>query len=183
MSIVSLYLPILVSAALVWIASALVWMVFPWHKKDHSRTPDEEAVRAALKAAPPGLYSLPHCADHKAFKEPELRKKFEEGPIAMITIMPSGMPTMGGKLLGSFIYYVVVGILCAYLLTRTAATNGTYLDIFRVTGTVAFIAYGVAYVQDSVWFGRPWSLTLKSSLDALIYAALTAGVFGWLVVS
>ena len=46
---------------------------------------------------------------------------------------------------------------------------------------MAFVAYGMAYVQESVWFGRPWSATIKTFLDALIYACLIGGAFGWLV--
>ena len=48
MGIFSLWQAILASAVGVWLLSALVWMVFPWHKSDFSRTGDEEAVRAAL---------------------------------------------------------------------------------------------------------------------------------------
>jgi hypothetical protein len=32
----------------------------------------------------------------------------------------------------------------------------------------------------SIWFGQPWSATVKDVLDGLIYGLLTAGVFGWL---
>jgi len=173
-------MPILVSAAIVWIFSAMVWMVFPWHKSDFAKTGDEESVRAALKGLSPGLYNVPHCRDQNAYKEPEMQARFEEGPLAFITIVPSGLPKMGGKLIASFLYYVLVGIVCAYVVSRTVATDASYLQIFRIAGTVAFIAYGFAYIQDSVWFGRPISITLKSFLDAFLYSLLTAGVFGWL---
>lgn len=180
MSILDLWMPIAVSAALVWILSAMVWMVFPWHKKDFTRTADEERVRAALKGAAPGLYSVPHCSDQRAMATPEMQQKYKDGPIALLTVMPSGTPAMGGKLLGSFLYNVFVGVLCAYLVTRTLGADAAYLEVFRIAGTVAFIAYGVAYIQDSVWFGRPVSLTVKSLLDALLYGLVTGGAFGWL---
>jgi hypothetical protein len=181
MSIVALAVPILVSAVVVWFASAMIWMVLPWHKKDFSRASHEEAARAALSGLAPGNYMLPYCADQNELKDPEVRKKYEEGPLAFITVMPNGVPKMGGKLVGSFLYNVLVGILCAYVLTRTGTTESVYLEVFRISGTVAFISYGIAYVQDSIWFGRRWSITAKSLLDALIYALLTGGVFGWLV--
>ena len=31
-----------------------------------------------------------------------------------------------------------------------------------------------------IWFGRPWSGVFKGFGDALIYALLTGGAFGWL---
>jgi hypothetical protein len=62
----------------------------------------------------------------------------------------------------------------------TGSADADYLEIFRITCTVAWAAYGIAFIQDSIWFGRPWSTTIKNLLDALIYGLLTGGVFGWL---
>lgn len=180
MNILDLWVPILVSSAFVWIFSAMVWMIFPWHKSDFSKTGDEDAVRSSLKNHAPGYYTVPHVPDPKALKEPDVRKKFEEGPLAFITIVPSGVPAMGGKLIFSFFLNVLVGVVCAYMITRTSAPDASYLHTFRIAGTVAFVSYGFAYIQDSTWFGRPWSITAKSMLDAFLYALLTGGVFGWL---
>jgi hypothetical protein len=83
-------------------------------------------------------------------------------------------------LLLMFAYNIAVAIVCAYFVSRTLAPDAEYLAIFRVSGAVAFVAYGMAYVQESIWFGRPWSATIKTFLDALIYSLLTGGAFGWL---
>jgi hypothetical protein len=32
----------------------------------------------------------------------------------------------------------------------------------------------------SIWYQRPWVVTLKSTIDGLLFACLTAGAFGWL---
>ena len=79
------------------------------------------------------------------------------------------------------VYFIVVGIVCAYFVSRTLAPDADYLAVFRVAGTVAFIANSFAVVPESIWFGRPWSITIKTFIDALIYSLLTGGVFGWLV--
>jgi len=180
MTIMTLWMPILVSAIVAFIAGAVIWMAMPWHKKDWSKTADEEGVRAALKGAVPGQYSVPNCVDQAQFKDPDMQKKFIDGPQAFITVVPNGLPSMGPKLAMMFAYNLLVAILCAYFVSRTAAPGADYLAIFRIAGAVAFIAYGVAYVQESVWFGRPWGATMKTFLDALIYGSLTGGVFGWL---
>ena len=52
--------------------------------------------------------------------------------------------------------------------------------MFRVAGTTAFIAYAAGVWPQSIWYHRPWSTTLKFTLDGLIYGLLTGGVFGWL---
>ena len=95
-------------------------------------------------------------------------------------MVPDGLPQMGPKLAMSFLNNVLVGVLCAYFVSRTLDAEASYLAVFRISGTVAWIAYGIAYIQDSIWFGKPWPVTAKNLLDALIYGLLTGGVFGWL---
>ena len=180
MTIMTLWLPIIATAAVVFFAGSVIWMAMPWHKEEWHKTPDEEAVRAALKGCPPGLYTVPNCNDRAEFNNPDMQQKFMDGPQGYITILPSGLPKMGGKLVMMFAYNLLVAVICAYMVSRTLAPGADYLAIFRVSGTVAFIGYGMAYVQESVWFGRPWASTAKTFLDALIYALLTGGIFGWL---
>ena len=56
-SLSTLWLPILVSAVFVFIASYLLWMALPfWHRKDYKKLPDEGAVLGALKNAASGQY-------------------------------------------------------------------------------------------------------------------------------
>jgi len=180
MTITTLWLPILVSAVVSFIAGSVIWMFMPWHKTEWKKTPDEEAVRAALKGCPPGMYTVPNSKDPSEFKNSDMQKKLVDGPQGFITIVPSGMPKMGAKLVMMFAYNLVVAIVCAYFVSRTLEPGAEYLAIFRISGTLAFVAYGMAYVQESVWFGRKWSSTAMSFLDALIYGLLTGGVFGWL---
>ncbi len=180
MTIIDLWQPILGSAVALFIVSAVVWMAMPWHKKDYAKIAREDAAAEALIGLEPGTYSFPHCTNPNELKDPALAKKFEDGPVGFLTILPSGVPTMGAKLVLSFAYYLVVGTICAYMITRTLSVDADYLATFRIAGTTAFLAYGVATIQESIWFGRPWSLALKSLWDALIYAGVTGGIFGWL---
>ena len=87
---------------------------------------------------------------------------------------------MGKQFVLWFLFSVIVGVVCAYVAGRTLAPGTDYLQVFRVTGTVAWVAYGFAYVQEGIWFGRPWSFVFKQLFDALLYALVTAGAFGWL---
>ena len=178
----ALWLPILLSGIAVWVASALVWMVLSHHKSDFSKLPDEDAARQALipQNLAPGQYSIPYAVTPKDAQEPETARKFEEGPVGFLTIVPSGASAMGGKIIQSFVFYLAVTLVVAYLASRTLDAGADYLAVFRVTGTVAWIAYGTATVQEAIWFGRPWSVVVKGMLDALVYGLLTAGLFGWL---
>ncbi|NIL93724.1 MAG: hypothetical protein GTO71_04645 [Woeseiaceae bacterium] len=180
MGIIDLWLPILVSAAVCWVMSAIIWTVLKYHNRDYAQTADEEAVRAALKGNRPGFYLLPYCVDPAELKNEDVKRKYEEGPLAYITMLPSGVPTMGAKLIAQIAFFIAVGIVCAYFVSRTLGPEADYLATFRVAGAVAFLANSFAYIPESIWFGRPWPMTVKSFVDALLYGLLTGGVFGWL---
>lgn len=181
MGIVELWLPIVVSAAVCWVMSAIIWTLLKYHNSDYTKTSDEEAVRAALKGNKPGFYLLPYCTDPGELKDETVKRKFEDGPLAYITMLPNGLPSMSKNLVGQILYFLAVAIVCAYFVSRTLAPDADYLAVFRVAGTVTFVANSFALVPESIWFGRPWSMTIKNFVDALIYGLLTGGVFGWLV--
>ncbi len=177
----ALWLAILLSAVAVWAASAINWMVMPHHKSDYAKLPDEDAARQALapQGLVPGQYSIPYAVSMKDLQAAETLRKFEEGPVGFLTVVPSGVPTMGSKIGLSLVFYLVISTFVAYLASRMLDPGADYLAVFRVTGTVAWLAYGTAIVPDAIWFGRPWSAVVKGLLDALVYALLTAGFFGW----
>jgi hypothetical protein len=171
-----LWIPILMSAALVFIASALIWMLLGWHNSDFKKLPNEDAVAAALHGMAAGQYMLPFARGAE-MRDPAFRKRRTEGPNAVVTVTRFG--EMGPQLAKTFIYYVVISLFVAYVASRTLAPGATYLAVFRVAGTVAILAYAGALPPSSIWFGKPWSATLKDMLDGVIYGLLTAGVFGW----
>lgn len=178
----SLWLAIVLSSVIVWIASALIWMALPYHKTDFKGLPDEEAARNVLgsQSLAPGQYDIPHCTSMKDMQQPEGRQKFEQGPVGFITILPNQLPPMPRNMVLTVVFYLIVSTLVAYVAGRTLAPGADYLEVFRITSVVAWLAYGFAVIPDAIWFGRPWSSIVKTLVDALAYALLTAGVFGWL---
>jgi hypothetical protein len=177
-----LWLPILVAALLVFAASSIIHMVLGYHASDMAAVPDEDRVRAALRDAsiPPGDYATPKAGSMKEMSDPAFIQKQNEGPVAIFTVLPNG-PMNLPKLLGQwFLFSVVIGIFVAYVAGRTLGPGAEYLEVFRITGAVAFLGYAVDSWPQSIWFGKKWSTTLKNTLDGLVYALLTAGAFGWL---
>jgi len=176
----SLWLPVVVSAAAVWIASAIAWMVLPHHKSDFAGLPDEPGVADALRKQHPQpgrMYVIPYFADMKARGTPEAMKKFEDGPVAMIKIAPNGMPKMG-KLLGLYFgFCFFVSFATAYIARHTLNVSTPGSLILQITGACATGFYAFAYISDSIWMGRPWGLTLKSLIDAIPYGLITGVVF------
>ena len=178
----SLWVAILLSSIAVWFCSFLVWAVSPHHRSDFKQLPNEEATRKALlpQKLTPGQYNIPHLPSRDDFKKPQFLKKFSDGPVAFLTVLPNGMPPMGKNMGLSLLFNLFVGVLVAYLAGHTLPAGTDYLEVFRVAGTSAWLAYGIGVIPDGIWFGRPWSAVGKHLFDALLYALLTAGFFGWL---
>lgn len=178
----ALWLPILLSSLLVFVASSVIHMVLPWHKSDYPKVPNEDRVREALRplAIPPGDYFLPRPANAKDMKSPEFIEKMQQGPVMVLTVMPNGPTSMGRNLSLWFVYCTAVGFFAAYVAGRTLPAGESYLRVFQLIGATAFIGYSLALWQMSIWYRRAWSATIKATFDGLIYALLTAGTFGWL---
>ena len=176
----ALWLPILVSSVVVFVASSLVWMVLPHHRSDWKGLPGEAGILESLRSAAPGQYRFPFPPDRNAMKTPEFQKKMAEGPMGTLIVMPRGAFNMG-KLLGIwFVYLLIVSTCVAYMAGHALPRGAMIRPIIRVTGGTAILAYVSALVPASIWGGRPWVLTIKDVIDGIVYGLLTAAVFCWL---
>jgi hypothetical protein len=177
-----LWLPILLSAGIVFLASSIIHMGPLWHRSDYPKLPREEEVLAALRplAIPAGDYFLPRASDMKAYKTPEFCEKLKQGPVMVMTVMPNGPISMGRSLAQWFVFLIVIGFFVALITGHTLPPGTAYLRVFKLAATVAFMAYSLALCELSIWYRRSWGLTLKGFLDGAIYGLLTGGTFGWL---
>jgi hypothetical protein len=178
----ALLVPIVLSAAIVFVASSIIHMVLPWHKSDYPKLPNEDRVRDALRplAIPPGDYMVPRASSMQDMKSPEFMTKMNEGPVMVVTVMPNGPWAMGKNLAQWFVYSIVVGVFAAYVAGTALPPGAPYLRVFQLVGVAAFMGYALALWQLSIWYRRDWMTTIKSNVDGLIYGLLTAGTFGWL---
>jgi hypothetical protein len=180
--ILSLWAPILLSAVLVFLASAVMHMLLPWHRGDYKKLPNEDAVLDAIRKAgvTRGDYSFPRPASMKDMNSPEMQERYKRGPVGMMTLGPTGPPAMSKSLFQWFIYCIVVCIVVAYVAGLVLPAGAEYRIIFRLTSTVAFAGFVLGGWQDPIWRFGSVGTTIRNSIDGLIYALLAAGVFGWL---
>jgi hypothetical protein len=181
-SIISLWLPILLSAIVVFVVSSVLHMVFKYHNTDFQKIPSEDQVMDDLRKynLPPGDYMVPYTTDNKERNSPEFKEKMKRGPMFVATVLPSGQMGMGSSLALWFIYCLIVGVFAAYVTSRALEPGAHYLSVFRFAGVTAFLGYSLALMQNSIWYKKSWGATIKSMADGVIYALFTAGVFGWL---
>lgn len=181
-SLTALWLPILLSAAIVFVASSIIHMLLGYHNSDWSSLDREDGVLDALRpfALKEGDYVAPRPKSMADLNTPEFKAKVEKGPRIMLTVMGPSSGSMLKSLFLWFIYSLVIGIFAAYVAGMTLAPGADYMDVFRITSTVAFAGYALALWQSWIWYARGLASTLKTTFDGLVYALLTGGVFGWL---
>lgn len=180
-SIPSLWLPILLSSIVVFFVSWILHMLLPYHHSDFSKVASENEVQDALRKfnLPPGDYMVPCAGGPEGMKNPEFLEKLKKGPVVTMTVFAPGGMSMGSSLAQWFVYLLLVGVLTAYITGRAMPEGAPYLEVFRFAGCTSFIAYSIALWQDSIWYKRKWSTTIKNTFDGLVYGLLTAGIFGW----
>ena len=180
----SLLVPLVISAVVVFFASFIIHMVLGYHRSDLRKLPDkdEDEILATISRLnlPTADYGVPHPGSPDRMKDPAFVAKMTKGPIVFMNVSPGTPPSMGASLALWFAFVLVVTLFSAYITSRAVTSGSDYLSVFRFVGTTAFMGYGLAQIPESIWYKRSWVRTFKSVFDALIYALLTAGVFGWL---
>jgi hypothetical protein len=174
-----LWLPILLSAVICFIAANILWMMLPfWHRKDYRKLPDEATVLGALASVPSGQYVAP-MMDWKNTTL-EQRAAAQKGPMATLILRNPMAFSFPRTLVLYFIHLLVVCTFVAYIAGVTLGPGTHYLRVFRVAGTAGILAFAFNSIGDSIWYGKPWPVTFKLIIDGVIFGLLIAGTFGWL---
>ncbi len=182
LTLASLWMPVLLSAIGVFIASSLIHMVFQWHQSEYRKLPNEAEMRALVSAAnlAPGQYVMPHCPSGKEMQSAEVQQKFKEGPVAALTVRANGMPNMGITLGQWFGLTVVVALLSACLACMVLPRGADHRTVFHFFAAVTFMSYATGSFINGIWMGKLWRAVATDVLDSSIYALLTGAAFAWL---
>lgn len=174
-----LWLPILLSAAAVWVASAVVWMALPHHQDDWKGLPDEAGFVAAIRSLniPPGVYGFPHFGTRKEACTPEAQEKWKEGPSGQLNVWKP-MGGMGKNMVLSFLVYLVVSVLVGYIGAAALPPGAGFAKVMQVLGTASVLAYTIAILPGGIWFqANPRALAM-CVIDGIAYGLITGAVFG-----
>ena len=175
-----LWLPIVVSAVMVFVISAATHMLVPARADEWGHLTRQDAIQEALRGVDPGLYMVPTPADKAKRMTPEAMKRWAEGPAALVTLLPAGPINMGRNLGLSFLTNLVVSALVAYVAFHTLGYAAHYRAVFRVVGTIGFLAYATGSLYEGIWYWKPWRSLAMTATDALLFGLAMAGTFGWL---
>lgn len=175
-----LWLPIVLSAAGVFIASFLTWTVLPTHKRDFIGLPDEKGFIEAVRrmGLKPGNYGFPHFASHKEANTPEARAMWKDGPVGFITIL-SNPTSMAPRMAITFALQLAVSFLIAYVASVTLHKGDSFAKVFQTVGTVGVLSYAFSHVPHGVWFGAYKRAILAQVFDGVVYGLITGAIFAW----
>ena len=178
--LLDLWLPILVSAIVVQIASTIMHMALPfWHNADYGKPADDRPFVEGARSLKAGMYLFP-VADWKTMTD-EQKAEFQKGPSGVMYVRNPAAFSFGKTLAIWFVYCLVSAVFAAYIAGETLAPGTPYLRVFQIAGAVGtiFWAFGTNF-SDAIWYGKPWRSAIKYAIDGLTYGCLMGGVFGWL---
>jgi hypothetical protein len=176
----TLWLPVLLSAAAIWVISTIVGMALPHHKQDWIGIPDEDGFMDYIRRSgiKPGNYLFPDFRSREALKSEKVEKALKEGPVGHLSVWQTPV-TMGGKMGATFIVYLVVSTLIAYL-TRVALPGAAdFARVFQIAGTAGILAYCFSFIPNAVWFGAYKRTIIASVIDGIFFGLITGAIFAW----
>jgi hypothetical protein len=176
-----LWLAILLASVACFILSSLAWTVLPHHNKDFKALPDFDAFVASIKSQgiQPGQYMFPYCEDQKAMGTPEFQQIYAKGPWGTLNLWPA-KPNMGRNLVITFVYFLIVSALIAYVGFESLGRGADSLRVFQITGTVGVLAYCASGILNTVWFSVPLRNIITGLVDGVAYGLVTGAIFAWL---
>jgi hypothetical protein len=182
-----LWLPILLSAAAVWIVSTIFGMPFLHHKNDWIGLPphDEDAFMEFLRTRgsggggiKPGNYLFPDFRTRQAMESEKVKRALEQGPVGHLSVWPTPL-TMGGKLAATFFVHLVATTLIAYL-TRIAVPGAApFAKVFQVAATAGILAYCFSFIPSAIWWSSYKRTIVANVIDGIICGVITGAIFAW----
>lgn len=176
-----LWLPIVLTAVLVFIAGAVMWMALPHHHKDWVGVPGEEALMNTLRAngVKSGQFMFPFLGCGKESRSEEAKAKMKQSPSGVMIVW-DGMPSMGKAMALTFVFNLVVAALIAYVASIALAPGAAFVDVARVVGTTGLLAYIAGQIPFAIWFRKSGRSVAADVFDGVVYTALAVLAFGFL---
>ncbi|HZW07400.1 MAG TPA: hypothetical protein VFF65_09765 [Phycisphaerales bacterium] len=182
----NLWLPIVVSGAVVWIASAVAWMAVGHHKKDRDPVPggrEQELMDAITRMSiPPGNYGFPDFCQHDKLPRKErmaaMKALYDRRPMGLLRVW--GEMNMGVNMLLTFVFYLVTSAVIGYLAWATLPQGAPFAKVFQVIATAGILAYCFASFPGDLWFQKKRRAMAMDWIDGIVFGLITAAVFAWL---
>lgn len=182
MELIELWLPVVLSAAAVWIVSTIFGMPFLHHKNDWIGLPaaDEEGLMEHLRSRgiKAGNYLFPDFRTREAMESEKTKVALEQGPVGHLSLWqpPLGM---AGKMAATMLVHLAASTLIAYLASLVLPRGTAFLRVFHVVVVAGVLAYCFAFLPNAIWFGAYRRTIFISIIDGVVYGIIIALIFAW----
>jgi hypothetical protein len=174
-SLMSLWLPIIVSGIALFFASWAAWMLLPHHKPEWQGISNEAAFLQSLRSMnlPAGQYMFPYSCKPEDWKSEEFQRRREAGPTGTLTVWKKP-PNMGVNMLCTVLFFTIANLVIGYLAGIALPPGTDFLTVFRFVGTAGILTYGTANILNGIWFGRKMAADIA---DGIAYGIITGLIF------
>jgi hypothetical protein len=174
--LMSLWLPVVLSAAAVWMWSFLSWAAMDLHGRDWLRAPDEDALMSAIRqlSIKPGAYMFPK-ATHAQAKDPAVQEKFRVGPMGTLVVF--GPVSMPANMLATLAINLLASVLIAYAGSAALPPGASFGQVLQVLGTVGVLTYAFAPLPEKIWFQGRTHSKIMCVVDGLVQGLATGAIF------
>ncbi len=176
----ALWLPIILTAIVLFFASFIAWTILPHHESDFKKLDQEDQLMEFVRGlnAPAGNYMFPFMS-HADQKDSEKIEKYKTGPRG--TLVMWDYPNMGRNLGLTFLYFLVIAVVTAYIawsaLGGALAADIRFMKAFQITGAIGVLVFASSGTLNSVWFRRR---VLTDVIDGIVYGVIMGLLFGFL---
>ena len=165
----------ILGAIVLFVWSAIAWMLIPWPGTPLRSFKDEDAVTQAIVANAPvsGVYLAPN-GERSMTREQEkkMMDKMAKGPIVFASVRLEPFDSMTKPLVIQFLTQFIVALLATFLLMQTCGLSYKSRVIFvTIIGVIIFVG---GHVDEWNW----WSFS-----NAYMLMQLGALVIGWFLAS
>jgi hypothetical protein len=175
-----LWLPIVLSAVVVFVLSAASHMVLPWRRNEWGRITEFGPLQGAVRGLAPGLYAFPAAPDQRQQLSKEWMARWAQGPSGWLTLAAPGPISMGRNMALSLLVFLAVATVDAYLAFHALGYAPHRRAVLRLVSAVSFMAFALGPIFNSIWYSRPWRAYLSDVVDAILFSAATGGIFALL---
>jgi len=178
-SLLDLWLPILLAALVVQVASTMIHMALPfWHTADYRHVDDDRTFVEGARGLQSGLYLFPRLVPKPTAEQ---KAEWESGPTGLMYLRNPARFSFGRTIAIYSLYCLVSAVFVAYIASETLPAGTPYLRVFQIAGAAGTIFWSFGNnISDAIWYGKPWPVAFKYVIDGLLYGLLMGGVFGWL---
>ncbi len=147
----------------------------PHHQSDFRKLAGEHEFMDSVRKMdiPAGAYMFPHMT-HQDAKDPAQQQRYIQGPRGTMVLWD--MPNMGRNLGLTFVYFLLIAAVTAYIAWTALGSDVGFMMAFRITGTIGILVFASSGQLNAIWFPRR---TLMDFLDGIVYGILMGLVFGF----